>query len=434
MPGHVSGDAECGAVEVRDDRSILRELFATAVAAADPGPALLRFLPEPSDQPIVAVGAGKASPSMAHALNAYWPGPVKGAVITPYGNSRDAGRIDVIEARHPVPDRNGLTAALHLRELVFGLGPDDLVTALISGGGSSLLPCPPKGLTLDDEVALNKALLESGAPISAMNAIRKQVSLIKGGRLAALAAPARVMTYIVSDVPGDDPAQVASGPTVADEKDAQDAVALIERYRIELPRRIMRHILSESDPAPLPTDPAFVSSETQIIASADLVLRAAAETARVAGLKPVIISDAFEGEAREVGRVMAALAKDVSRHGRLAVKPAVLLSGGETSVTVHGSGKGGRNTEFLLSFALEIEGWKGITALAADTDGIDGSGGHAGAIADGLTRTQIAAAGKDPAALLNENNSYAAFDAAQALLVTGPTGTNVNDFRAVIVR
>ena len=242
------------------------------------------------------------------------------------------------------------------------------------------------------------------------------------------------MTYIVSDVPGDDPAQVASGPTVADEKDAQDAVALIERYRIELPRRIMRHILSESDPAPLPTDPAFVSSETQIIASADLVLRAAAETARVAGLKPVIISDAIEGEAREVGRVMAALAKDVSRHGRLAVKPAVLLSGGETSVTVHGSGKGGRNTEFLLSFALEIEGWKGITALAADTDGIDGSGGHAGAIADGLTRTQIAAAGKDPAALLNENNSYAAFDAAQALLVTGPTGTNVNDFRAVIVR
>ena len=434
MPGHVSEDTECGAAELRDDRSILRQLFDTAVAAADPGAALLRFLPASSDRPIVVVGAGKASPAMAGALSEYWTGPVKGAVVTPYGNANGAGRIAVLEARHPVPDSNGLQAALHLRELVSGLGPDDLVIALISGGGSSLLPCPPKGLALADEIALNEALLESGAPISAMNAIRKQVSLIKGGRLAAAAAPARVMTYIVSDVPGDEPAQVASGPTVADERDARDAAALIARYRIRLPGHIVRHIRSAADPAPLPTDQAFANSETHIIASADMALRAAAAQASAAGLTPVIVSDAIEGEAREVGRVMAALAKDVSRHGRLAAKPAVLLSGGETSVTMRGSGRGGRNTEFLLSFALEIEGWKGIAALAADTDGIDGSGGHAGAFADGSTGTQIAASGQDPAALLNANNSHAAFDAVQALLVTGPTGTNVNDFRAVIVR
>ena len=235
--------------------------FETAVAAADPGAALLRFLPEPSGQPIVVVGAGKASPAMANALNKHWTGPVRGAVVTPYGNASDAGRIAVLEARHPVPDGNGLKAAMHLRALVSGLGPDDLVIALISGGGSSLLPCPPEGITLADEIAMNKALLESGAPISAMNAIRKQVSLVKGGRLAAAAAPARVITYIVSDVPGDDPAQVASGPTVADEMDARDAVALIERHRIRLPGQITRHIQSAADSAPLPTDRSFLNSE-----------------------------------------------------------------------------------------------------------------------------------------------------------------------------
>ncbi len=419
---------------MRGDRLILRELFGAVVAAADPGAALLRHLPDSTGRPVTVVGAGKASQAMAKALSDNWSGPVRGAVVVPYGHKADSGRIQILEARHPVPDENGLQAAGAMLSLVACLGREDLVIALMSGGGSALLPCPPAGMSLKDEIALNEALLRSGAPISAMNAIRKQMSAIKGGRLAAAAHPARVITFVVSDVPGDDPAQVASGPTVADGKDASDALNLIDRHKIGIPRNILEHIRAGTDPAPAPEAAELRDCRVCVIASASMALEAAADRARARGLNPVILSDAVEGESREVAKVMAAVAKDVSRFGRLAETPAVILSGGETSVTLRREGKGGRNSEFLLSFALEIDGWGGISAIAADTDGIDGSGGHAGAFADGDTCARIRDAGGDPAALLGGNNSYAAFEIADSLLITGPTGTNVNDFRAIVVR
>ena len=426
-----AGFLECA---MSGDQSILRELFDAAVASADPGAALLRHLPDDTGRPLTVVGAGKASHAMAKALNSSWSGPVRGAVAVPYGHRIDAGDIEIMEASHPVPDENGMRAARKMLSLVAGLDRDDRVVALISGGGSALLPSPPNGMSLKDEIALNEALLGSGAPISAMNAIRKQFSAIKGGRLAAAAHPARVMTFVVSDVPGDDPAQVASGPTAADASDSRDALNLINRYRIRLPEKVLEHIRAGRDPAPSPDAGELRNCGCCVIASASMALEAAAVLARARGLNPVILSDAVEGESREAAKVLAAIAKDVSRFGRLVKPPAVILSGGETTVTMRGSGRGGRNTEFLLSLALEIDGWDQITALAADTDGIDGSGGHAGAFADGRTCARIQGTGNDPARLLGENNSFAAFEAAGSLLVTGPTGTNVNDFRAIIVR
>ena len=419
---------------MKNDRSILKKLFDAAVSAADPGAALLRNLPDDATRPVVVVGAGKASPAMAETLVSHWKGAVRGAVVAPHGYSMDTDRILFFPSGHPIPDRFGLSASDHLCSLVSGLSADDLVIALISGGGSSLLPRPPPGFALEDEIAVNTALLKSGAPISAMNAIRKQFSTIKGGRLAAAAYPARVLTYVLSDVPGDDPAQVASGPTVADTTQSKDALAFIKRFRIELPQPVVHWIESGQGEAPMPDNPKLANGEVRVIASAAMALDSAAATARELGLNPVILSDSIEGEAREVGRVIGAIAKDVAFRERLAKKPAVLLSGGETTVTIRGAGEGGRNTEFLLSLALEIEGCTGITAIAADTDGVDGIGGHAGAIADWKTCARVVSCGLDPSELLFENNSYMAFSAAKGLLVTGPTGTNVNDFRAVIVR
>lgn len=415
------------------DRRLLIDLFDAALRAADPEEALKGHLPEPPAGRTVVIGAGKGAAQLARAFETLWPAPCDGVVVTRYGYAVPCERIRVMEAAHPVPDESGMQAAQALLDAVTGLGPADLVIALICGGGSALLPAPPNGLTLEDEQALNRALLSSGAPIGRMNAIRKQLSRIKGGRLAAAAHPARVVSLIVSDVPGDDPAQVASGPTVPDATTRADALAAIRDHGIDLPPNVLS-ALRKACPAPEPSDPVYARNEVRVIASARLSLEAAAQAAREAGVTPAILSDAVEGEAREVAKVHAAIAREVAARDRPFAKPCVLLSGGETTVTVRQKGRGGRNTEFLLSLALALDGATGISALAADTDGIDGSEDNAGAFAEGTTAARLRAAGQDPAALLSANDAWAAFDALDELFVTGPTGTNVNDFRAILVR
>ncbi|RVT81781.1 glycerate kinase [Rhodobacteraceae bacterium CCMM004] len=422
-------------MERSDDTAFLTSLFDAAVAAADPRRVLAAHLPDRPPGRTVVVGCGKGAAQMAAALEEVWDTPLEGVVVTRYGYAAPTRRIAVLEAAHPVPDAAGLEAARRLMRTVEGLGPDDLVLALICGGGSSLLPCPPSGLTLDDEAALNRALLSSGAPISAMNAIRKQVSGIKGGRLAAAAHPARVVSLVVSDVPGDDPAQVASGPTVPDAGRRAQAMAAAAAWGIDLPDAVRRHLETAPDNTPHPDDPAFARDTVHVVASARLSLEAAAEAAEARGVPAAILSDAVEGEAADVGRVHAAIAREVRLRNRPLAAPVVLLSGGETTVTLSGAGgRGGRNTEFLLALALGIEGLNGITALAADTDGIDGSEDNAGAFCDGATAAGLRAAGHDPAALLAGHDAWGAFDAAGRLFVPGPTGTNVNDFRAILIR
>lgn len=417
------------------DRDLLAKLFAAAVAAADPAIAVKRHLPDPPKGRTIVVGAGKASAQMAQAFEAAWPHPIDDSlVVTRYGYGAPTERIEIVEASHPVPDLAGYLAARRLLEKMHGLSADDLVMALISGGGSALLPQPAPGLSFEDEQEVNRVLLASGAPISAMNLIRNELSAIKGGRLAAAAAPARVHTLVVSDIPGDDPALVASGPTIAIGSHRAEARRLVHLYRLALPRAVAELLAGDDNAAPSPTDPRFARNHSAIIASAALSLEAAADIAAEAGLAAHILSDAVEGEAREVAKVHAALAREMRAHGRPFARPAVLLSGGETTVTLRGDGKGGRNSEFLLSFALAIEGVSGIAALAADTDGIDGAGDNAGAFADGETAARMRAAGIDPAAALANNDAYTAFAAIGDLFVTGPTGTNVNDFRAIIVR
>lgn len=417
-----------------DAKPFLTALFNKAVEAADPERAILPFLPEKPKGRTIVIGAGKGAAQLAAALEKHWDGPLEGLVVTRYGYGAKTERIEVFESAHPVPDDNGIIGARRLFETVQGLTADDLVIALVSGGGSALLPSPPEGLTLADEIALNKALLASGAPISAMNTIRKHVSGIKGGRLAKAAWPARVVSLIVSDIPGDNPAYVASGPTVPDLSTAEDALSEIRRYRIDLPDNIVAHIGSGKAGAPLPSDPAFARNSHHVIASASVSLEAAAAEAERAGIKAAILSDAIEGEAREAGRIHAAIAREILYRDRPFQKPVLLLSGGETTVTLRGKGKGGRNSEFLLAFALDIAGHKGITAMAADTDGIDGSEDNAGAFADGATVARLVAAGMQPSDLLNNNDAWTAFNAVGDLFVPGPTGTNVNDFRAILIR
>jgi hydroxypyruvate reductase len=332
-----------------------------------------------------------------------------------------------------VPDEAGLAASERLLAAVSGLGPDDLVVALICGGGSALLPAPPEGMDLVDEIAVNRALLASGAPISAMNVVRKHLSRIKGGRLAAAAAPARVVSLVVSDIPGDDPALVASGPTVPDAAGRDAARAAIARYRLELPEAALRWLDRPESAAPSPDEPVFARNDVRVIASARLSLEAAAAAAAADGVNVAILGDAVEGEAREVARAFGAIAREVSLRGRPFAPPVVLLSGGETTVTVRGGGRGGRNAEFALSLGRDIAGLAGVAALAADTDGIDGSEDNAGAFADGGTWSRLRELGHDPAALLADNDAWTAFDALGDLFVTGPTGTNVNDFRAILV-
>lgn len=417
-----------------DDRKLLTTLFNSAITAADPYAALAPNLPARPKGRTVVIGAGKGAAQLAAAFEELWDGPITGVVVTRYGFAVPCNYIKVLEAAHPVPDAAGFAASRALFDAVSGLTSDDLVVALISGGGSALLPMPPEGLTFDDEVKLNFALLASGAPISVMNMIRKQVSAIKGGRLAAAAAPARVVSLIVSDVPGDAPAEVASGPTVPNASTRRDAIAAINAYGIMLPPRISAYLNTSVEDAPDPADAVFAQNDVHVVASAARSLEAAAATCEALGVPAVILSDAIEGEAREVAKVHAAIAKEVRAQGRPFTAPVVILSGGETTVTLKGKGKGGRNTEFLLSLALELDGVAGITTLAADTDGIDGSEDNAGAFVDGTTIGRLRAAGYDPAAFLANNDAWTAFSALEDLFVPGPTGTNVNDFRAILIR
>ncbi len=415
-----------------EDRAFLTRLFDAAIEAADPRAVLAGHLPAKPKGRTVVMGAGKGAAQLGAAFEEAWGAPVEGVIVTRYGYGCETRFLRVLEAAHPVPDAAGIEAAQALFGAVEGLTADDLVVALITGGGSALLPSPPEGYTLADEQALNAALLASGAPISAMNAIRKQFSRIKGGRLAAAAHPAKVVTLIVSDVPGDDPAQVASGPTVPDAKTAEDARAAIAAFGVKLPEALREAV--SAGRAPAPDEAVFAGNEVRVIASAALSLEAAARQAEAEGIPAVILSDAVEGEAREVAKVHGALAREVLARGRPFRRPVVILSGGETTVTLRGTGRGGRNTEFLLSLALALDGVEGVSALAADTDGIDGSEDNAGAFADGATCARMRAVGCDPAAMLNDNDAYTAFEAVGDLFAPGPTGTNVNDFRAILIR
>ena len=416
------------------DRDLLEDLFRTAVAAADPGRAIAAHLPQKPRGRTIVVGAGKASAQMARAFEDLWVNPAEGLVVTRYGHAVPTQNIEIVEAGHPVPDEAGYLAARRMMAKVHGLSRDDLVVALISGGGSALLPAPGPGLTFEDEQAVTRALLASGMPITTMNLVRNEISAIKGGRLAALAAPARVATLIVSDVAGDNPALVASGPTVPIASSRAEVRHLVSLHGLDLPPAAIALLASHDNEAPRPDDPRFASNSVQIVASSSISLDAAAGRAAEHGIAAHILSDAIEGEARDVAQVMAALAREIALRDRPFTRPCVLLSGGETTVTVRGNGKGGRNAEFLLAFALAIEGTNGITALAADTDGIDGSEDNAGAFADGTSAARMRAAGIDPRARLANNDAWTAFHAVSDLLVTGPTGTNVNDFRAIIVR
>ena len=417
-----------------DDRAFLTSLFETAVNAADPKKALANHLPARPPGRTVVIGAGKGAAQMARAFEELWGEPVEGVVVTRYGYGGPTKWVRVIEAAHPVPDAAGLQATKNLFSSVADLTEDDLVVALVCGGGSALLPAPPEGMTLEDEQSLNQALLASGAPISVMNAIRKQLSRIKGGRLAAAAYPARVVSLVVSDVPGDDPSQVASGPTVPNDVSKATAMKMVETYGIKLPPRISEYLEQSTEEAPDPDDPVFARNTVKVVASAAISLEAASDAARMAGIEAAVLSDAIEGEARDVGMVHAAIAREVRLKDRPFRTPVVILSGGETTVTIRNAvGKGGRNAEFLLSFAGGIEGLQ-VTAIAADTDGIDGSEQNAGAFADGSTWERLRKAKLDPGVMLASHDAWSAFDAIGDLFSPGPTGTNVNDFRALLIR
>ena len=414
-------------------RELLNAMFRAAVAAADPAVLVPMHLPDRPKGRTLVVGAGKASAAMARAFEQHWDGPLSGLVLTRYGHAVPCERIEVVEASHPVPDAAGQQAARRMLDLVGGLTGDDLVVALISGGGSALLALPAEGLTLAEKQAVTKWLLASGADISEMNCVRKHLSAIKGGRLAAAAAPARVVSLLISDVPGDDPGVIASGPTVADPTTAADARAVLARYGIDGPQAVIAHLEAGHDESPKPGDPRLARAATVMIATPQRSLEAAAHVARSAGATPLILGDAIEGESREVARVMAAIARQVKAHGQPAGTPCVLISGGETTVTVRGRGRGGRNVEFLLALAVALRGEPGIHAVAGDTDGVDGAEEVAGAFIDPSTFARARRAGIDLAAALADNDGHGVFEALGDQLVTGPTLTNVNDFRAILV-
>ncbi|WP_075217095.1 glycerate kinase type-2 family protein [Mongoliimonas terrestris] len=420
-----------------DPRAFLKSLYDAAVAAADPAEVIGTYLPAPVKGRTVVVGAGKASAAMAAAFEDAWTakgyGPVEGLVVTRYGHGHSTRFIEIVEAAHPVPDEKGAATAGRIFDLVKDLGPDDQVVALISGGGSSLLSLPPDVIGKEAKRAVNKILLASGASIHEMNCVRKHLSLIKGGRLARAAHPARVVSLVLSDIPGDDPALVASGPTIPDGTTRADALAIVERYGMDLPPAARAWLDSPEAEAPKPTDPDFAGDSHHVIAAAQMSLDAAAAKVREAGLTPYILSDSIEGEARDVGEVHAALVRQVVAKGQPFARPCVILSGGETTVTVRAKGRGGRNAEFLLAFAIGICGVPGVTAIAADTDGIDGSEDNAGAFCDTTSSDRLFASGTNPKAFLAGNDAYTAFMTLGDLLVTGPTRTNVNDFRAILI-
>jgi hydroxypyruvate reductase len=414
-------------------REILRRLFDAAIAAADPASCVPPHLPPDDGGRLIVIGAGKASAAMARAVEDHWSGPLDGLVVTRYGHGVPCQRIEIVEAAHPVPDAAGEAAAVRILGKVSGLTASDRVLALISGGGSALLAAPAKGRTLAEKRALTSALLRSGASIGEINCVRKHLSAIKGGRLAAAAWPASVLTLAISDVPGDDPAVIASGPTVADPTTAVDALKVLDFYSIAISDDLRAQLGTGELETPKRGDPRLAKSEFRLVASPRQMLEAAAEEARRLGITPLILGDAIEGEAREVGKALAGMAVSCGRHGFPAKKPCVLLSGGETTVTLKGAGRGGRNTEFLLGLALALDGAPGIHALAADTDGIDGSEDNAGAFVTPDTLARARALGVDPSQRLADNDAWGFFAAVDDLLVTGPTRTNVNDFRALSI-
>ena len=423
-----------------EPRALLRRMFDAAIASAQPALCLPPHLPEEADLPshgkgrIVVIGAGKASAAMAEALEAHWPGrELSGLVVTRYGYARPCERIEIVEAAHPVPDAAGLAASQRLLEIVSGLTADDLVIALISGGGSSLLPLPPPGLTLADEQAMNRELLRSGAAIGEMNVVRRHLSAIKGGRLAAAAHPARVLTLLLSDVPGDDPIDIASGPTVPDPTTSADALALVRRYGMRLPAAALRWLESPESESPKPGDPRLARAEVKLVATPQRALEAAAAVARESGYAAHILGDALEGEAKDVGKTLAGIALQVANRGQPVEPPCVLLSGGETTVTIRGQGRGGRNVELALAMAVALRGHPRIHVLAGDTDGVDGQEEIAGAIVAPDTPARAAALGLKAADRLADNDGHGFFGALGDSVVTGPTLTNVNDFRAILI-
>ena len=416
-----------------DYRRLLLDMFQAAVNAAAPALCVPAHLPPRPKGRTILVGAGKAAASMAAAVEAHWNGSLEGLVVTRYGHRVPCKHVEVVEASHPVPDEAGSKAARRILDKVSGLTADDLVLVLISGGGSALLALPAEDITLADKQAINRALLKCGAHIAEMNMVRKHLSAIKGGRLAVAAAPARVVTLAISDVPGDDLSIIASGPTVPDVSTRANALAVLTKYGIEIPARVARHLSDEASETPKPGDPRFANVTNSLVARPQKSLEAAAKVARDAGLPSVILGNAIEGEARDVGIVHAGIARQCGDWGQPLEIPCALISGGETTVTVRGNGRGGRNAEFLLSLGIATDGRNGIWALAADTDGIDGSENNAGAILTPDMLRQAKCADIDVKTRLADNDAYSVFAALNDLVVTGPTLTNVNDFRAILV-
>ena len=418
---------------IADPTQLLKAMFEAAIAQALPDRCLPGHLPPAPKGRTIVVGAGKASAAMAATLERHWSGDLSGLVVTRYGHAVPCRRIEIVEAAHPVPDRAGRDAAARILDAVRGLTPDDLVICLISGGGSALLVLPAPGIGFEEKQEVNRALLRCGANIAEMNCVRKHLSAIKGGRLGAAAHPARVVTLLISDVPGDDPAVIASGPTVADPTTFADARAVLEKYAIDAPSSVIAHLDAGRDETPKPGDPRLARARTIMLATPQHALEAAANVARAAGIAPMIIGDSIEGEACDVALVMAGIARQVVRHGQPIAAPCVLLSGGETTVTVRGTGKGGRNSEFLLALAVALNGLPGVYAVAGDTDGIDGVEDNAGCMLKPDSIARAEALGISAKAALANNDGYTFFAGLDDLIVTGPTLTNVNDFRAVLV-
>lgn len=413
---------------------IMRAMFAAAVAAAQPAQCLPPFLPPlPAAGRLVVIGAGKAAAEMARVAEAHYGQPLAGLVVTRYGHAVSCAGVDVVEAGHPVPDAAGTAAAERMLDLVTGLGPGDTVLCLLSGGGSALLALPAPGVSLAQKQAITLELLRSGATISEINCLRRHLSRIKGGRLGAACAPARLVTLAISDVPGDAPADIASGPTVGDETRCAEALGIVARYGLALPEPIREALQAGRFESVKPGDPRLAQSEIHLVARPQASLEAAAEVARAAGYGVHILGDAIEGEAREVARVMAGMARQIRSRGQPFGAPCVLLSGGETTVSLRGNGSGGRNVEFLLALALALDGLAGVHALAADTDGVDGAAEVAGARIGPGTLAQARALGLVPREMLDDNDAHSFFAALGTQLITGPTLTNVNDFRALVI-
>jgi hydroxypyruvate reductase len=419
-------------VTATEARALLRQMFDAAILAAQPLHCVPPHLPAAPRGRTLVIGAGKASAAMAQALEAHWEGPLEGLVVTRYGYAVPCQRIEIVEAAHPVPDAAGEQAAQRILAMVAGLTDADLVICLISGGGSALLPMPGPGVTLADKQAINRALLNSGASITEMNCVRRHLSAIKGGRLGAACHPARVVNLLISDVPGDDPIDIASGPTVADPTTCADAREIVRRHGIVLPAAATA-LLAGSGESVKPGDPRLARVTTTLVTTPLQALDAAARVARNAGVTPLVLGDSLQGEAREVGKLMAGIAQHAARHGAPATPPCVLLSGGETTVTVRGKGRGGRNVEFLLALAIALDGLPGVHALAGDTDGVDGQEEIAGALVGPDTLARAWALGIRPTDALDANDGHGFFGALGDAVITGPTLTNVNDFRAILV-